>query len=234
MKYAAMALVLIFLVLGGVWMSLAWPEPSRPRVGASVLEQALVWQAKGNWERARAYLKLYCEANPHHVEAKILYARVCVESGRTAEASKIIEALIKEGRTDVSLQLLQAKIAKQCGQLDAAMMLVQRALKQESQSAAVWREMAFLQYEQGQHMQALTAIQRSLHLDPDQDDLSRLSAELSLQAATADMPQQHSRKPSGMPTPDSFMPKMPGVPDPGGHFPTPGGAPKGMNRTPWK
>jgi tetratricopeptide (TPR) repeat protein len=231
MKYAAMALVLVLLILAGVWVSLIWPEPGRPRAGSSVLEQALAWYAKGHFERARADLKLYCEANPHHAEAKILYARVCIESGRTAEASKILEAL---NRNDATVLLLQAKIAKQCGQLDAASMLVQRALKLDAKNAAVWREIAFLQYEQGQHMQALTAIQRSLHLDPDQDDLSRLSAELSLQAATADMPNQASRKPAGMPTPDSFMPKMPGVPDPSSHFPTPTGMPKGAGRSPWK
>jgi predicted Zn-dependent protease len=111
--------------------------------------------------------------------------------------------------------LVDAIIARATGQLDAAALTLQKAIQSSPDDAVLWRALGIVQIEQGQ---AMLSIQRSLRLDPKQEDLSRLSANLSMQAAQAELPGMPSMRGMQMPgvsTPESLMPKVPGIPAPG-------------------
>ncbi len=240
MKKLAILLSLVLLTLGSVSLYLSvWGRPAAPSSDPhSAFQEALYWYGRGKPQMARESLKKYCEAKPHDLDAKLLYARVCIDAGRTSEATAILDELARNGRTDVTISLLQAKIAKNSGQSEAAVSMIQAAIQYDPNSALVWRELGLLQVELGQPMQALSSIQRSLQIDPSQEDLSRLSAELSLQAATAQYPGKKGPDANSMvpsiPNPNDMMPKLPGgpaSPNPRSRLPTPGqGSPFGSGR----
>jgi Flp pilus assembly protein TadD len=230
MKKLALGLVVVLLALVGVYAGLvatAKPEP-RAALPRTMLQEAMLLYAQGNVGRCRDLLKTYCESRPDEKDARLFYARACAETGRIQEAQKALEPIRNEGWALAGAALIDATLARSSGQLDVAAMTLQKAIKTSPEDSGLWRALGIVQVEQGQVMQALVSIQRSLKLDPNQEDLSRLSAALSMQAAQADlpgMPNGRGPRTPGIPTPEGLMPKMPALPqppDPRNQLPQPG------------
>jgi predicted Zn-dependent protease len=192
--------------------------------------------ARGELGRARELLQAYCSDYPQHFEAKLLYARVCAESGHAKEATSILEELSKAGRKDATVAIIHAQVATNSGQPSHALSLLREATMKEPKDARLWRELAILEYQLGQSSEAMASAHRSLQLDPSQEDLTQLTSELSLQAATSgtprgfDMPQpglpQHFSVPKGRTQQDFY-----GAPEP--FIPRPAGAPSPRQQNGW-
>lgn len=238
MKKLALGLCILALVLVAVWAFLVTASDSPAnlsRARDSFSESAALY-ARGDFERARELLQIYCLEYPQHFEAKMLYARVCAESGHAKEATRILEELAKSGRKDPDITIVHAKVAVSSGQPAHALSLLRQATMKEPKDARLLRELAILEYQLGQSSEAMASAHRSLQIDPSQEDLTQLASELSLQAATNGMPrgfdmpqpgmQQHFQMPQGR-----MQENIYGAPNP--FIPSPAGAPSPRQQDGW-
>jgi predicted Zn-dependent protease len=218
------------LILGGLTLCLSGlaaylhhrAEPPKP--GPSILEQALYAQATGDLDRARDLMKLHSEACPSDWGSKLHYASLCVDTGRTAEASRILQEIESKKLAVAQCAILRSRMACRSGQQDLAASVLSAAALELPKSAILWRELGLMHHAQGRGVEALAACQRSLALDPAQEDLSRLVAELSVSAATGDLPRGKSRGGPQVAAPQTPVIRIPGaitVPDPTDHLPNP-------------
>jgi tetratricopeptide (TPR) repeat protein len=224
MKRAALAILTLTLALVVVAALTLKDAPAPTAPGLSVLEQALYASAAGDLDRARELFKLHSEARPEDFYGRLMYARCCVETGRIAEAGRILDQIEPKGIADVSCALLRARVARLSGQPELAVSVLSREAAERPKSAILWRELGLLQHELGQSMQALSSIQRSLQLDPAQEDLARLAAELSMSASTGDFPRGRGSLTPELLNPASLRPPIPGTlpgGDPRHRFPAP-------------
>lgn len=234
MKKLALVLVLMSVVLSGIWVSLALSgEKSRPAPNAFAEAAALF--ARGEHARAHDVLLIYCETHPEHVEAALLFAQICLESGRAKKAEETLEKLKNAGKASGAVAILQSRIAVRMGQAGRAAAPLREAVGKEPNDPRLWRELAFVQYVSGETQQALASANRSLKIDPSQEDLAQLASEITMQAAMRTGPQGFEPPKPGAPQTLSpfgrFDHTSPGAPVP--VMPNPSAFPQGTPRNGW-
>lgn len=185
MKYVAMLLCAATVVLVGAWLVLARPGASPDRSG---FVEASAYYARGDLEEARVRLKIHCDEHPHHDEARLLYARTCVESGRLAEAEPVLDELARDGGQVATVALLRASIERQRGEREVAMAILNKAIGRDPNNFRLWRELGILQAEARQPLPAFHSLNRSLQLKPGQEDLERLRQAVAHNVAAQGMP----------------------------------------------
>jgi predicted Zn-dependent protease len=238
MKKLALGLSALALVLVGIWTFLVISSDSsqNPSQARNAFTESAALYARGDLARARELLQVYCSEYPQHFESKLLYARVCAESGHTKEATRILEELTKSGRKDAEIVIVHAQVAVSSGQPAHALSLLRQATMKEPKDARLWRELAILEYQLGQSSEAMASAHRSLQLDASQEDLTQLTSELSLQSATSGMPRglempqpglpQHFSMPQGRAQQNAY-----GAPEP--FIPSPAGSPSPRQQNGW-
>jgi thioredoxin-like negative regulator of GroEL len=195
-KKLAVGLIVVLAGLGGFYVYLVAYDVKPPMTAYnySTYKEAVTEYSRGNLTRACELLKLYCDSHATDVDARLLYAKMCIESGRVKEAAAVLGEIPAE---NVARTVLLATIARQTGEYHECQRLLKTAIKTNPNDARLWRELGILFNQIGDPRSALSAIQRSLKLDPKQEDLAQLSAQLSSQAAMADIPRSEIPSPRG-------------------------------------
>lgn len=201
------------MVLGGaaglaaIALSITRPSASVAR-GPSAIDRAKVAYADRDFKRAEELL-----AGAEGPDADILRAKIRRDTGRVAEARDLFAKVLKQDpkNADAVQGLAQTYTALR---QDEMAIPFWRRLCDLRPDAYSYRELALAQVRTKDTIGALTSIQKSLELDPAQQDLQVLLAEVA--AGRADS----ATAGSSALAPRSSR-RTPMIPDPTSHFPQP-------------
>jgi len=194
-------------------------EPS----SAGALDPALAGRIAfedGDFKEALSQLERAVQRPTCDRQTKLLYARTLGMLGRISQAQAFLAEMIKAEPKDVAAISAMAEVLEAAGELEHAVMYAQRAAHVRPQDAYLWKRLALLQLRAGQGMEAMASAERSLELDPEQEDMKKLMAQLAAKppGLPEGMPGAGGRKPAGH---LGMIPGMPEIPDPRSMVPDP-------------
>ncbi len=179
----ALALLLVSILgAGGALLALGASDPGRrPDVREpDRLTLAKAAFADRDYARAETLLREMLKALPDHRGARVFLGRVLVERGRLLEARDLLSGVLKDDPKDYEATRAMAAALRGLGQRDLAAASLQRAAQLDGgrTDPGLYKELGILERERGDALAALTALQQSLSLDPNQEDLRTVLAEL--------------------------------------------------------
>ena len=192
-----------------VVISYAFAGPSRYALKSSVtpLLRAQVAFVDHRYEEAEGIVRGVIKVAPGDLKAKGLLGRILLKRGRREEARKIFASILEKDGTHLEALLGLAKVYEGMGQGDLAAIYMRKVAEQRPGEAWVWRELALLQKRTGDVVGAMASAQRSLSIDPDQEILTALMADVS--ALEAPNPLQGL---PGVGNPSAAGNRLPGMP----------------------